>query len=286
MFNARKAHLFGRNTDTSIQTQASSHGVQLAYEPKLLPPIELMREEGIDVLEEWFRWAEEWSMLLRIYGRITRNSSVLEIGCGLGRIAFPLRYLLSSEGTYDGFEICENKVRFLDQTFHQAHPNFRFIWANIHNTYYNPNGKILAADYRFPYPYNSFDIVFAASVFTHMLPEAAAHYFIEAAHALKPGGRCVFSFFLLDNYRPGQPRPLGFARPIFNFDHPYGDYGDDFATVVPENPEQMTAYSLRLIERFADQAGLELDQPPVPGLWSGSSQTWAGAQDLVVLRKP
>jgi tRNA1(Val) A37 N6-methylase TrmN6 len=83
-----------------------------------------MRGEGIDVLEERFRWAEEWSMLLQIYGRITRNSSVLEIGCGLGRIAFPLRYLLSLEGSYDGFEICENKVRFLEQTFHQAHPNF------------------------------------------------------------------------------------------------------------------------------------------------------------------
>ena len=27
-----------------------------------------MAHEGITVLEEWFRWAEEWSMLLRIYG--------------------------------------------------------------------------------------------------------------------------------------------------------------------------------------------------------------------------
>jgi len=286
MFKARKSSLFARQNDTPDQMQDTQHGVQLAYEPNLLPPIELMREEGIDVLEEWFRWAEEWSMLLRIYGRITRNSSVLEIGCGLGRIAFPLRYILSSEGSYDGFEICENKVRFLEQTFHQAYPNFRFLWANVHNTYYNPNGKILAANYRFPYPSSSFDIVFAASVFTHLLPEATAPYCAESANVLRPGGRCVFSFFLLDNYRPGQPRPLGFSRPIFNFDHSYGDYGSDFATVVPENPEQMTAYSLGMIERFAHEAGLELDQPPVPGLWSGSSQTWAGAQDVVVLRRP
>jgi SAM-dependent methyltransferase len=256
----------------------------IAYEPDLIPPLELMRQEGIDVLEEWFRWAEEWSMLLRVYGGITKNSKVLEIGCGLGRIAFPLRYILSPSGSYEGFDICQNKIAFLEKTFHKAYPNFRFIWADINNTLYNPKGQIRAADYRFPYPNNSFDIVYAASVFTHMLPEAAANYFQETARVLKQDGLCLFSFFLLDNYRPEQPRPLGFARPDFNFDHPYGSYGEDFAIARLENPEEMTAYSLRLIERFAKQAGLELAQAPVPGLWSGSTSTWVGAQDLVILK--
>ncbi|NMG06646.1 class I SAM-dependent methyltransferase [Brasilonema sp. UFV-L1] len=257
---------------------------RIAYDPQLIPPLDLMREEGIDVLEEWFRWSEEWSMLLRVYGGITKNSNVLEIGCGLGRIAFPLRYLLSSDGSYDGFEICHDKVIFLQKTFHKAYPNFRFLWANIHNTYYNPKGEVNPVDYRFPYPDNSFDIVYAASVFTHMLPETTANYFQQAARVLKPDGRCLFSFFVLDNYQPGQPRPLGFARPDFNFDHHYGDNGNDFAIVTPENPEYMTAYSLDLIKRLAAQAGLELVQAPLPGLWSGSTSTWIGAQDLVILK--
>ncbi|HWP47981.1 MAG TPA: class I SAM-dependent methyltransferase [Candidatus Limnocylindrales bacterium] len=258
---------------------------QIAYEPDLIPPLSLMRQEGIEVLEEWFRWAEEWSMLLRIYGGITRQSAVLEIGCGLGRIAFPLRYILSSEGSYEGFDICRNKIIFLEQTFHRAYPNFRFLWADIHNTCYNPAGRISAAVYHFPYPDCTFDIVYAASVFTHMLPEATLNYFRESARVLKSGGRCVFSFFLLDNYRPGQPRPSGFARPLFNFDHPYGPYDDDFAIVEPDNPEQMTAYRFSLIQRFTLQAGLELVQAPLPGLWSGSTATWVGAQDLVILKK-
>ena len=256
----------------------------VAYEPKLIPPPILMRQEGIDVLEEWLRWAEEWSMLLRIYGGITRSSNVLEIGCGLGRIAFPLRYILSSDGSYYGFDICKYKIEFLNKRFHKAYSNFRFVWADINNTFYNPNGKIEANNYRFPYADNSFDIVYAASVFTHMLPEAAANYFQESARVLKPEGRCLFSVFLLDNYRPGQPRPLGFARPEFNFDHQYSNYGDDFAVAQPNDPEQMTAYSLRLIQSFAQQAGLELAQAPVPGLWSGSTSTWVGAQDLLLLK--
>jgi hypothetical protein len=56
----------------------------VAYEPALVPPLELMRTEGIDVLEDWFRWAEEWSMLLRAYGDLGDRSRVPEIGCGLG----------------------------------------------------------------------------------------------------------------------------------------------------------------------------------------------------------
>lgn len=257
----------------------------IAYDPELIPPPHLMRTEGIDVLEEWFRWGEEWSMLLRVYGGITNTSAVMEIGCGLGRTAFPLRCILSSEGTYDGFEIGQEKVAFLERTFSRAYPNFRFTWANVHNTYYNPQGATKPSDYRFPYPDASFDITYAASVFTHMLPEAAAHYFRESARVLKPGGRCVFSFFLLDNYRRGQTRPSGFARPDFNFDYSYGSYGDDFAVVVPQNPEQMTAYRMSLIECFAKEANLSLLHAPVPGLWSGTTTTWVGAQDLLVLAK-
>ena len=55
---------------------------------------------------------------------------------------------------------------------------------------------------------------------------------------------------------------------------------------MPENPEQMTAYRLSMIERFASQAGLELERAPIPGLWSGQFANWVSAQDLVVLRKP
>jgi SAM-dependent methyltransferase len=258
----------------------------VAYEPDLMPPIALMRQEGINVLEDWFRWAEEWSLLLRLYGRLAADSRVLEIGCGLGRIAFPLRYVLSDSGSYDGFEICRHKVEFLERTFHRAYPRFHFTWADIHNTYYNPNGKIPGAEYQFPYPDNQFNVVFAASVFTHMLPDAVARYFCESARVLKPNGRCVFSFFLLDQYRPGQPRPLAFAQPAFNFDHQHGDQSQDFAVAEPGNPEQMIAYRLRLIERMACKAKLDFAQPPLPGFWSGSTSNWISTQDLVILSKP
>jgi SAM-dependent methyltransferase len=259
--------------------------VQTAYDPELIPPPSLMGTEGIMVMEEWFRWAEEWSFLLRNYGKITQRSNVMEIGCGLGRIAYPLRFILFN-GTYNGFEIVKDKVNFLQNHFTPSFPNFNFYWANIHNTYYNPTGDIHANEYRFPYDNNSFDVVFAASVFTHTLPDIAENYFRETARVLKQNGRAVFSFFILDNYRKGQARQFGFARAGFNFDYSYAYYGEEFKTSNPGNPEEMTAYKRSLLERFVCQAGLEFDMEPLPGLWSDSFEWTVAAQDIIVLRKP
>jgi SAM-dependent methyltransferase len=283
-FNAHP-HKVEHETDKEFVDHYVAQGIRIAYDPGLVPPPHLMRQEGINVLEEWFRWGEEWSMLLRFYGHIAKTSSVLEIGCGLGRVAFPLRYILTEEGTYRGFEICANKVEYLQQTFQKAYPNFQFTWADVHNTEYNPSGTTPAKSYRFPYEDNQFDLVYAASVFTHMLPEATQNYFYEAGRVLKPGGRCVFSFFLLDHYQPGHPRPLGFSRSAFNLDYSYQDYGSDFAIAMPNNPENMTGYKIDLLGRFATDAGLSWAEEPITGFWSGTTSHWIGAQDLVVLQK-
>jgi SAM-dependent methyltransferase len=210
----------------------------------------------------------------------------LKSAAASGRNAFSLRYLLPAGGSYDGFESCDYKIDFLNRFFHPAHPNFCFRWADIHNTFYDPSGRVSAAAYRFPAEHASMDLVFATSVFTHMLPANVAHYFREVARILRPDGRGIFSFFLLDHDRSNQLRPLHFSRPDFNFDHSYGEYGGDFAIAAPNNPEFMTAYSLNLIRQMATAAGLVFALAPVPGLWSGSVAVSIGAQDLIVLQKP
>ena len=208
---------------------------------------------------------------------------MLEIGCGLGRIAFAIRYLVRG-GTYTGFEIVQRKIDFLERTFHRAHPHFAFTWADVHNSYYNPRGRLLPTQYTFPAGLASKDLIYAASVFTHMLPENAAHYFAEAARVLRPGGRCVFSFFLLDRYVAGAERPFNFGSPAFAFDLTLPAWGNDFAYVNADNPEQMTAYSSALIARTrggrwtrncaasSRVSGLEPTRRPHPRRISSSSR--------------
>ena len=100
---------------------------------------------------------------------------------------------------------------------------------------------------------------------------------------MRPDGRAVLSFFLLDNYEGGRQRPLGFAESIFDFDHAYGDFGDRFAISNPGNPEEMTAYRLDFLRAMAADADRELLVEPLPGLRSAASLTGEGAQDVPVL---
>jgi SAM-dependent methyltransferase len=266
---------------TGAAALATPDAPAVAYHPDLVPPVSLMRTEGIDVLEDWFRWAEEWSMLLRVYGRLGRRSRVLEIGCGLGRTAFALRFLVP-DGTYDGFDITREKIEFL-QGFSAQFSNFRFHHADLVNTYYNPKGTIAPHEFTFPFGDGTFDVVYAASVFTHLLPVHAEHYLQESARVLDRGGRVLVSAFLLDQYRPGRPRALGFTRDAFAFDDGYaGEAG--FAVGNPANVEEMTAYSLERLNVMAARADLRI-QHIVPGIWSGTEEHSIGAQDLIVFER-
>lgn len=257
-----------------------------AYDPDLVPTPAMIAKQGVKSLEGWYRWAEEWSMLLRLLGGMRTDSHVLEIGCGLGRIPFALRHILEpGSGTYHGFDIAREKVQFAQRTLGSKYPNFHFTWADLNNTYYNPTRGPRPTDYRFPHEDATIDLVFAASVFTHMLPDATSHYFRESGRVLRPGGRCVFSFFLLDHYVAGTPRPALFQSKDFDFDHRHADYGSDFAMSHPDNQEKMTAYRLSFVDRMAADAGLRRVGEPVRGMWSGGSKNWIAMQDIVTLQR-
>jgi hypothetical protein len=73
---------------------------QIAYDPTLVPPLELMRQEGIDVLEEWFRWGEEWSMLVRVCGMAPVNRGH-RASPEKSVILQPARTLLQDKGKLD-----------------------------------------------------------------------------------------------------------------------------------------------------------------------------------------
>ena len=58
---------------------------------------------------------------------------VLDVGCGVGRIAAPLADYLSPGGSYEGFDIVSGGIEWCQTNITPRFPNFRFQVADIYN---------------------------------------------------------------------------------------------------------------------------------------------------------
>src|SRR5262245_55753272 len=52
----------------------------------------------------------EFAGYLRTYAGLSPDHRVLDVGCGIGRIAVPLLDYLSERGSYDGFDIVPRAI--------------------------------------------------------------------------------------------------------------------------------------------------------------------------------
>jgi SAM-dependent methyltransferase len=180
---------------------------------------------------------DEMVKLLTTVGGLRPDDRVLDIGCGVGRVALPLTRVLTS--TYDGFDVVKSAVRWCVRNITPRHPNFRFHHANLYNSFYRRRG-VPASQYRFPFDDASYDFAFATSVFTHLAPESTHHYLDEAHRVLRRGGRLLATFFVLGaGHVPG-----------FEFAHRY----DGCALLDPKDPEAAIAFDAEFLQRLAPES--------------------------------
>jgi SAM-dependent methyltransferase len=251
----------------------------LTEEEDRLTPERSLWQDANEPISHYYRWIWEYLAYLPLLCDVERHSSVLEIGCSHGRTSRGLLQYLRSPGSYDGFDVIRAQIDDATQRITSIAPNFRYSHADIYNRHYNPQGAISATDFAFPHQDGSFDCVYAASVFTHLLPEELANYFRQTARVLKNKGKALLSLFVLDFYQ-------GKATAIsedYEFEHPL-DGHPGVAVKYPDYPDTVIAYSEEAIERMADSAGLEVLRI-IPGLWSNRPGIAVNEQDLVLLAR-
>ena len=213
------------------------------------------------MMVEWFQ----------IHAQLQPSDRVLEVGCGIGRIAIPLTQFITT-GSYVGFDIVPHGIEWCQRKVTPKYPNFTFFLADVYNKFYHPAGRHKAADYSFPLSDESFDFVFLTSVFTHMLPSDVERYAGEIGRVLRIGGRCFITAYVIsdqavDRLRNGSSRRKFVAQ-------------EGYWTESPTNPEAAIAYSDAELKRIFSQALLEPSKMIAGEWWNNEF-----AQDVIVLRK-
>ena len=202
---------------------------------------------------------------------------VLDVGCGIGRMARPLvRFLDPARGRYDGFDVDREGIGWCRRRYARRHPHFHFQVADLFNRRYHPGGAHRAAEYRFPFADGAFDLVIATSVYTHLLEDEADHYLAESARVLAPGGRLFATFFVLD--AASRERIAAGEAGL-----PFLDPDGHVAVVSEDLPEEAVAYDAAWITERLEAHRLEQRQIR-PGTWSGR-QDGLSFQDIVVAHR-
>ena len=220
------------------------------------------------------RQGNEWVDFFTENHLLKEQSSVLDIGSGIGRIAIPLTKYL--KGEYQGFDAVRQGVDWCSEHISAQFPNFHFRHVELFNDLYTSSGMD-ASVFAFPCDPDHFDFACAISVFTHLLPGETANYFAQTQRALKAGGTFVATFYMLDpESLEGMNRHSGFRFPYMRVEHALMDQGVQSANV---------AYRREFVERLAEESGFRIEKE-VKGSWCGRKNAPDIAfQDILVLRK-
>ena len=143
---------------------------------------------------------------LEKYCGLDTSSSLLDWGCGAGRLAVGVREHFGQIRDYHGVDIQAELIDWANENL--TSPGFRFTHVNVSNERYNPDGspeRTLAAD-----P-GTVDVFYAYSVFSHMNDEDTQAYLKLIEESLSANGRAFVTCFVEEDVPGWVENPEGYG---------------------------------------------------------------------------
>jgi SAM-dependent methyltransferase len=221
---------------------------------------------------------QRWVRTFSTQGGLARSDRVLDVGCGLGRTATALTAYLDELGSYEGIDVVPAGVEWCRRTITPRYPSFRFQVSDVHSDQYNPTGREHASQYRFPWSDGAFDFAFVTSLFTHLLPRDVDNYLGEVARVMRPGARCVITYFLLNDASREQ-LTRGEVQPCREFRHEV----EGCLAVDRDDPAIAIAYPEPVVHELYERHRLRILKTHY-GVWCGTPGA-RHSQDYVVAEK-
>ncbi|MEA2174098.1 MAG: hypothetical protein QOD00_1690 [Blastocatellia bacterium] len=232
--------------------------------------------DGLASLDDFKAQGDEYLRIFQEVAGLKPDETILDVGCGIGRKTLPLTQYLSERGRYEGIDITQAGIEWCSEKITPDYPNFHFHHVDVFNQLYNPQGRIQPGEYQFPFEDESFDFVTLGSVFTHMFPPELTNYLAQVNRVLKSGGRCLITYFLLNDESLGL---IETKRSTIDFKFDCGGY----RIASQENPEGAVAYDEVWVHELYRSAGLHIKRLDY-GSWCGRDR-YLSYQDIILALK-
>jgi hypothetical protein len=150
---------------------------------------------------------ETWlNFLSRDYCAST--SDIVELGCGCGRIARPLRdppWDPWFKGTYVGVDIDRDMIEYCRSTFPE--PKFQFILSPHKSTVYSPHNShdapVATRSVLCVVDEQSKDFIYSISLYSHLLETEVIEYMKESHRLLRTNGIMYMTFLCIEHVKLG-----------------------------------------------------------------------------------
>jgi cyclopropane fatty-acyl-phospholipid synthase-like methyltransferase len=179
------------------------------YQGTIIPPSELTPCGRLTATPEQFYLSacDEADRLKNEMG-LAEKSTILDIGCGAGRLPIGLLARRMPFFSYLGIDVDPKRIKWCDKNLKTKDSRLTFDFVNIKNDRYNPTGND-----RFDIGISGqkFDIIYLYSVFSHLMQSDVEKYLEIFREGLTEHGTCFVTLFVRDNVPPCTENPQDFG---------------------------------------------------------------------------